>query len=508
MRRMTEPDRKRSSIFTHNGVSLFIILIGIILRIAQYIFNRSLTEGEAALALNIVQRSYAQLLKPLDYVQAAPVGFLLLQKFISSLFGTSEYALRLLPLIASIISVFIFYDIAKKILNKPAVSIALILFSVNNYLIYFASEVKQYSSDVFFALVIIWFAYCAIKHRMRIIPMLIFGLISSIALWFSHPALFICSGAVLTMYLTIVRKKQWPALISVLSITVLIILSFAINYSFLSGILHHNQALVSFWQPSFMPLPPTCLHDIKWFFYVFLRTFKFPGGFSVYELFLAVLCFILGGIVMFKERKTILALLVFPIIVTLTASGLQRYPFEGRLLLFITPLLILIIAYGLYYLFTKMYQGSRILSSALVCILLAQPVFQAGYHLVKPRAPEELRQSLDYIADNFQTGDTIYLYYASINAFEYYKKRYNTFDNYITGIEARQNWTNYYKDLEKLQGNKRVWIVFSHIATTYGVDEEKLFVSYLDIIGKQLQSFHASGSAAYLYDLQVSNTID
>ena len=71
-----------------------IIGFGALLRVAQFLYNRSLTEGEAALALNIIEKSYSQLLHPLDYAQAAPVGFLIAQRFMASLFGTTEMAMR------------------------------------------------------------------------------------------------------------------------------------------------------------------------------------------------------------------------------------------------------------------------------------------------------------------------------------------------------------------------------------------------------------------------------
>jgi len=51
-----------------------IIGLGIILRVAEYLPNRSLWRDEASLALNITNRSLFELLsKPLDYNQGAPL---------------------------------------------------------------------------------------------------------------------------------------------------------------------------------------------------------------------------------------------------------------------------------------------------------------------------------------------------------------------------------------------------------------------------------------------------
>ena len=50
------------------------------MRIAPFWLDRSLWLDEAKLALNVLERSPARLFQPLDYEQAAPVGFLLLEK--------------------------------------------------------------------------------------------------------------------------------------------------------------------------------------------------------------------------------------------------------------------------------------------------------------------------------------------------------------------------------------------------------------------------------------------
>jgi hypothetical protein len=93
------------------------------------------------------------------------------------------------------------------------------------------------------------------------------------------------------------------------------------------------------------------------------------------------------------------------------------------------------------------------------------------------------------------------VYYASLNAFQYYSSRFDYTDDYIIGIEARDDLSKYYEDLKKLKGNKRVWVLFSHIVVSHDTDEEKLIVSYLNILGTQLDEFKTSGASTYLYDL-------
>ena len=126
-----------------------ILLSGLTLPLVQFTYNRSLWIDEAALALNIINRKGLELLKPLDYMQVAPVLFLQLEKLFSILLPNSEYGLRLLPLLCFYFSLYFFYEILKLIFkNYYTIIFALSLFVFHYNLIYYSSEVKQYICDV------------------------------------------------------------------------------------------------------------------------------------------------------------------------------------------------------------------------------------------------------------------------------------------------------------------------------------------------------------------------
>ncbi len=125
-----------------------LIVLGVVLRLRQYLTGRSLWIDEAMLALNVVNRDFFGLFKPLDLDQGSPIGFLLVEKIANSFFGRSEYALRLVPLIVGIASIWLFYLLLKRTTSGPGLLIALALFVFNPRLIYYSSEVKQYIVDV------------------------------------------------------------------------------------------------------------------------------------------------------------------------------------------------------------------------------------------------------------------------------------------------------------------------------------------------------------------------
>ncbi len=119
-----------------------LIGVGVVLRLFHYLANRSLWVDEAMLANNIVSRSFWQFLEPLDCNQYASFGFLVVEKLNVLLFGNTEYALRAFPLLAGILSLFLFYKVAKHFISPSAIPIALGLFVVSDRLVYYSSEVK------------------------------------------------------------------------------------------------------------------------------------------------------------------------------------------------------------------------------------------------------------------------------------------------------------------------------------------------------------------------------
>jgi len=159
-----------------------IICFGIILRFIQYLYNRSLWFDEAMLTFNIINRSFSELFQPLNYGQAAPFGFLIIEKLLIRTFGNSEYVLRLFPFLCGIISVFLFCRVAVYYIEKRAVPIALGLFAISGPLIYYSSEVKQYSSDVTIALLLYWVAIYIQSKKLTIPCIAIFGVIGAVSI--------------------------------------------------------------------------------------------------------------------------------------------------------------------------------------------------------------------------------------------------------------------------------------------------------------------------------------
>ena len=278
---------KSNIVFSSKRLPWMIIFLGVALRLAQYLANRSLWLDESYIALNIVQRSFSQLFGPLDYHQVAPIGFLLIEKVAVQAFGNTEYALRLFPLLCGIVALFLFYKLAPSYLAPRAVTLGLGLFSIADPSIYYSSEVKQYSSDVTVALILY---LIAIRYWEQEKPTFghkaIFGIVGSIAIWFSHAAVFVLSGIGISLLLVSLKRKNWTK-VSEVSITCSFWLaSFAVFYFFfLRKDLSNVESLAILWgkgrsRGSFMPFVPISFSEIAWFVNSFSEIFGIPTGLS------------------------------------------------------------------------------------------------------------------------------------------------------------------------------------------------------------------------------------
>lgn len=489
--------------FSSSHLPLTIIYFGILVRVVQYLYNRSLWNDEAALALNIVHRSYAELLQPLDYDQGAPIGFLMVEKLMVQLLGNNEYALRLFPLIAAIVSLFLFYRLAKTYLRSPAISIAVALFSTLHILLYYASEVKQYASDVMFA-VLACLLFTHLEKRLSISKIALYGVLGAMIIWFSHPVIFVLASVSISCLLSSIRK---PLATTFKLLTVFAIWGASFGCFYLISLKHlSTQAdLINSWasRGTF----PTSLLDINWLVTTFVEFFHKPLGFPDVFLSLAIIAFFVGAFCLYNK----LLILGLPIIITFVAAYLHKYPFDGRLVLFLTPFFILLISEGAASIWQKTTGKRRIskISILFLILLVVPPVGTAGYLLFNPYLKQEIKPVIAYVKAHQQPKDIIYVYQRAEYQFRYYADKFGYRDgDYIIGIDdldkkdgqgiSPEEWQRYTSDLDKLRGN-RIWIIFSHVRSW--AQESERITAYLDTFGKQIGKFETKGSFVYLYDL-------
>ena len=173
-------------------------------------------------------------------------------------------------------------------------------------------------------------------------------------------------------------QKNWQKDLSKVKKLLLIysawVLSFIIFYFVSLRNLTGNETLTTSWGDGF----PSSPFDIIWMLDAFGKFFYKPLGFGKWVDGLAIVAFLVGCISCWLSRKKALLLLLSPLFMTFLASFLHQYPFRSRLVLFLTPYVIFLIAEGGSYILKKSKsQPIKIISIFLIILLLRQPLTKA-----------------------------------------------------------------------------------------------------------------------------------
>lgn len=476
-----------------------IIAFALFTRISEYLSCRSIWLDEACLALNIIEKSFMELMtKPLAYDQAAPVGFLLFTKLLVMLFGSGEYVLRALPFIAGVGSIYLFYKLLKRTVSKKAVLFALVLFSASLEMLRYTTEFKQYATDVFFVLLIQLCALSLVRGNPIVKNGIPLGIAGACVLWFSHPSVFALAGMGTVLFFYYLMNKQFADVRKICLSACFWALSL-ISLFFLSlKSTTQNTSLESYWGDSFLPLPPQAINEQFHLIKLFLQIFFFPG--MIQQALWAMIVFIVGASLFFKKEKPVFYILILPVFFAAMASALRVYPFEGRLLLFYMPYMYLLIAEGLSFMLGRTSVISRLLGVLLACLIIWYPVNLSMQQMIRRTVyVEDIKSVLDYLKTHAQKDEAMYIYYGAEKAFQYYAPRYGFNNKILIGSSFRHDWDKYREELSHIRGYKKVWVIFTHIHFKNGQSEEEYMIKFLDKTGTRLDAVRAMNASAYFY---------
>lgn len=147
--------------------AILLFLYTVAFRTSVWINEAGFFGDEGGLIINLQTRNFSRLFLPLDFGQCCPPFILCLFKFVYMLYGLNETALRFLPYLFGILSCVLAFCVGKKIFKFASSSLLFAsLMVVNNNLIYYSQEFKQYSSDVFFSL-LIFYLFLLFKDRIN-----------------------------------------------------------------------------------------------------------------------------------------------------------------------------------------------------------------------------------------------------------------------------------------------------------------------------------------------------
>lgn len=482
-------DKKLKTI-PSNYYLLGIIIFGFLVRGRQYLTSRSFWLDESFLAINLKTRTFLELLEPLEYSQVAPIGFLWGEKLMATMFGFSELSLRFIPFVSSLIAIYLIFDLSKTLLNKRIALIIAFSFTLPLTIIYFASELKQYMTDIFSGLLLFWFYYKYVSKKENERNLIFLGVLGAIAIWLSNVTPIILISIGLAIFIDLTKRFSVKKAIIVFCAYCMWMVSFLYYYFHFIKDNPDKENMQSYWASSFVP------HDVfDGLFFVFDRLFMiFKHTASHYEMaLLALLLFFVGAISVFlKKSKMQFAFLLLPILVHLVLSYFKMYPFDGRLVLYLVPIFLIFEIIGIAFI-ADLFKQSTAVTIFLSMALLMLSFLRVPNTLLNPSMGEDIKPVLSFVSQKMKKGDIIYVYSGSHAAFRFYKENYfSETDNCIVGVSSGDNYEKFGKELEGL--HNRVWIVFSHMNPPDGL----AFIDEIIDSNRQLDFFQADGAKVYL----------
>jgi hypothetical protein len=495
--------KNMNSILSWNKTGLAVLFFaGIVLRLRQYLTGRSLWMDEAMLALNIVNRDMIGLLKPLDYDQGAPLGFLFVEKVSDLLLGGNEYALRLFPLLLGISGIGLFYLLLKHLIHgNAAILITLALFVFNPRLIYYSSEVKQYILDVFMTITLLLLAAPLLESQA---PQKIYwqlALAGFSALWLSHPALFVLAGIGFALVIINVRQRDHARLSHVLGMGALWIATVGFLYFLILKDLQQNAYMQEYWEEGFLPIPPWS--NPYWFANVLHENIRLQFGIP-YAVSLVLGSMLAGWFALWSRQRNYAGTIAFILAMVLIASALRLYPVLERMILFTIPIGLILIGRSIDWLYSFLpnQRSVKMMTTVILAgLLLYGPFTTSIDYLLNPKYYEHIRPSMEHLQSSWKDGDTLYVTYGAIPAFEYYAPMYGLqkISYYSSQRQDYENPQKIAEQLGALNGQRRAWILMSHVYEKGGFNERDFILEYLKHHGTRKREFRVPGTSVYLY---------
>ncbi len=481
-------------------VALFValVLFGGGLRARALLSDRCLWIDEAMLALNLVPRTPAQLLEPLDWNQGAPVGFLLAVKGAISVFGPAEWALRLVPFLASIAGLFGFAWVARRMMTPHAALLAVGLFSFSPYLVSYAAECKQYACDAALAVGLFAVSLGLLEGKSGLRRWVALGAAGAGAVWCSHAVVFVLGGIGTALLLHALVARDRARFISAALTVGGWLVSFGVCYALFLKQLGGNKYLTNYWADHFMPLVPTSVGDVAWVVDHLIGFFTMPGGFGGTYVPLggcAAGLALIGLREFGRERWPVALALVLPVGFVLLASGLHKYPFGGRLLLFLIPFAVLLVARGLWTVVEALGERNRFAAAVVLGVFVVATAWQTLDLFRRPLRYEQLDPVLAQLRDEIRPGENVYVYYSAVPAYTFYTREQGLPQEPVLGEERLDDPDAFRADLAKLHG--RVWVIYSHPHN----HEQTALRTTLDCRGRCERTIKRPGAAAWLYVL-------
>jgi len=412
---MTNPNERRWTDFPQwQGVSTVIafMVIGAILRLRQFQFNRSLWLDEAMLAVNLATRSFGELFLPLDLHQNSPILFLLLEKLSIVLFGVNEPALRALPMVCGLLLLPLMALVGFRLAGPPGGVMAVSLTALSPALIRYANETKPYGVDAFATALFVGLAL-RLGDRPSPAAFRALAFTAPVLVLLSSPSIFV--GAAVWSGLALRFRHDRTSLLKVAAGGALGLGVFTLAYLTILRPVANDVLVREAYQLGFLPPTapsfkalPLLLRGI--FVPALLSESATLARFGVMPGLIGGLVFLVSLAVVVRKRGTWVAVILGgPLFAMLGAAALGLYPAGvPRLMVFLYPALLLSLAAAIALALPKLSPSRFRVFLIAWCACILPLGAQAGRGFRSPYVGDDFRAAYRAVAER-SAGEPIYV---------------------------------------------------------------------------------------------------
>jgi hypothetical protein len=346
--------------------TLVLVLIGIAWRTLRYALAFPLWGDEAFVAINILTRDLAGLARPLEFFQIVPPGFLWAEWAVARGLGSSEWALRLVPYLAGLASLLLFWRFCRGVATRRTTLVAVAVLAASFFPVRHANEVKPYAVDLLVSLVLtmlgwsVWRDLRSTRCWVALIGAAVVGV------WCSYTAVFPASAVVLLLGAGVVGTRSARLGIAWLILVGSLLVSWAGMFVMFAGPQARAAAFLvdlKTWSGAFPPLSqpwrlPWWLLDVH-----AGHMLAYPHGGHDFGSLATLLLVLAGARAMWRRRarRPLLFLLLGPLPVALAAAALRRYPYGTsiRVMLYLAPAACLLTGEGFLALLRALRRAAR-----------------------------------------------------------------------------------------------------------------------------------------------------
>lgn len=318
------------------------VVVGITLRVGVIVRGNSLWIDEAMLALNVLGRGWGSLATPLDWGQAAPVGFLWVLKALTKCFGASEWVFRVWPLAAGVGTLMITWLAGRRLVGAPSAACATVVMAVSFVAVRYSTEAKPYASDALVSMAIVWIGLAVHAEPQRVRRWLWLAVAGLAGVLLSYPAAFVLAAVGLALARDAWRSG-WRARTAWVACSGVWVLALANEWFLARGDGGVAAYLRDVWGPAMLNAPGP---GLLWRARQALAApsallLRHDAGGTLAQV--AIGLWIIGLLLLlWRRRGFAAAVLGVPVLLALAASFAGAYPLADRLGYFAAPLALLV----------------------------------------------------------------------------------------------------------------------------------------------------------------------